>query len=65
MTQVITRTASVWMTTEHVALDLGVKPDTVHKWRQRNQGPPYYQFEGKVLYDRDEVQDWKKRQRRA
>lgn len=62
MTQAID---SPWMTTEEVAEELGIKAQTAHKWRQRQQGPPYYQFEGKVLYDRDEVLAWKRQQRRA
>lgn len=38
--------------TRGAAIILGISPDLVKKWRQRGQGPDYYQFEegGPIVY---------------
>ncbi|PLS24350.1 helix-turn-helix domain-containing protein [Bifidobacterium imperatoris] len=51
-----------YMTTVEVADLLGVKPDTVRKWRQSvGMGPKWTRWPGSrlVRYERSEVERWK------
>ena len=51
------------LSTKEVAKMLRMKADTVAKWRKQDKGPPYYDIEGKILYDADELMKWLKERR--
>ncbi len=42
-------------TTTELANKLGLKPQTLRKWRWQKKGPPYLKIGGKVLYDPEEI----------
>ena len=52
-------------TTEELAVKLRLKPDTLHKWRQRDQGPRYFRIGARVYYHGEEVNEWLQQQREA
>lgn len=41
-----------------VAEFLGIKHNTVEKWRYQSRGPAYYKIRGRVFYDWNDVYDW-------
>lgn len=51
--------------TRDAATILGVKPDRLEKWRQRDQGPDYLQYEdyGYVRYENSALKEFKSRHR--
>lgn len=53
---------SQMITTEEVAEIVGRPATTVHKWRNKGEGPPYRQLVegGKVEYVKSEVLKWLK-----
>lgn len=48
-------TVRVMLTPEEAAKYLGVKPQTLAKWRHRKIGPNHTKLVGAVRYDRDEL----------
>ena len=50
-------------TTEELAKKLRLKADTLHKWRQRDQGPKYFRIGGRIYYHGEEVNEWLDAQR--
>ena len=48
-----------WLPTPVVAAMLGMKPQTLEKWRCEGKGPPFRRFSRKVVrYERALVQAW-------
>ncbi len=48
-----------WLTTVEVALLLGVRPQTLEKWRSQGKGPPFRKASRRVVrYDQTAVADW-------
>jgi len=47
------------LTTSDVATLLKVSQQTIYRWRNANQGPPFLQLEGSIRYRRADVQAWK------
>lgn len=50
--------ASAKFTTEELALELKRSPATLMRWRRQRIGPPYIRLQGRVLYDRNQVESW-------
>ena len=46
------------LTTDEAAEVLGVKPDTLYRWRRLNRGPRYVQSKGFVRYTLDSINAW-------
>lgn len=46
------------LTTSDVATLLKVSNQTVYRWCNVNQGPPFIQIEGSIRYRRADVQAW-------
>ena len=42
--------------TSDAAQQLGVDPSTMFAWRQKNTGPQYYRFGGRVLYALEDIE---------
>jgi predicted DNA-binding transcriptional regulator AlpA len=50
-----------WIKAKDVAEMIGVRTNTVHKWRKRKKGPPFYAMpHGRVRYLKSEVLQWMK-----
>jgi Helix-turn-helix domain len=50
-----------YLTTNQLALQLGLKPQTLRKWRLRGLGPDYIRLSGsrgRVVYAADAVTRW-------
>ncbi|WP_027081498.1 helix-turn-helix transcriptional regulator [Luteimonas mephitis] len=50
------------LTTEELAIELKRSEATLLRWRRLRIGPPYLRLQGRVLYDRQKVQDWIEKQ---
>jgi hypothetical protein len=46
------------ITTEEFAELVRCAPQTPRKWRVNGSGPPYLRVAGRILYRRDDVEDW-------
>ena len=46
------------MTTQELAIELKRTPETLIRWRRLRAGPPYQRMQGRVLYDRQQVERW-------
>lgn len=46
------------LTTRELAAELKRAPETLIRWRRLRTGPPYQRVQGRVLYDRNQVQRW-------
>lgn len=44
---------------------MGLPPKTLDNWRHLGNGPPYYKFNGRILYDDAEVDAWCAERRRT
>lgn len=44
--------------TETLAERLGVKPQTLRKWRMQGKGPDFHEFEGIIRYSADAVRTY-------
>ena len=53
---------SEWMTRPELASELGLTIDTLARWASRRIGPPCVKAGRKVLYRRESVRDWLRRQ---
>ena len=51
------------LTTQELAAELKRTPETILRWRRLRTGPPYLRVQGRVLYDRADVEAWLTRQR--
>lgn len=40
------------------ALGVAVRASTLQKWRQRDEGPPWWRAVGSVYYPRDKLRAW-------
>ncbi len=47
-----------WLTSDAFAEWLGLRPQTIRKWRVRGEGPPYVRLGCRVLYRRSDVEPW-------
>jgi hypothetical protein len=46
------------LTTRELALELKRSPETLERWRRLRIGPPFLRVQGRVLYDRNQVEAW-------
>lgn len=46
------------LTTRELATELKRAPETVARWRRLRIGPPFQRLNGRVLYDRHQVETW-------
>lgn len=46
------------LTTQEVAKILRTTPGYLNNLRMRGEGPPYYKFSRRVLFDGDELDEW-------
>lgn len=46
------------LTTNELAAELKRSPQTITRWRRLRVGPPYLRLQGRVLYDRKQVEAW-------
>ncbi|MGH8074970.1 MAG: helix-turn-helix domain-containing protein [Lysobacter sp.] len=46
------------LTTKELASELKRSPETLLRWRRQRIGPPYLRVQGRVLYDRNQVEAW-------
>lgn len=46
------------MTTAELSEELKRSPETIIRWRRLRIGPPYIRLQGRVLYDRAQVEKW-------
>lgn len=46
------------LTTTELAAELKRSPATIMRWRRQRMGPPYLRVQGRVLYDRRQVEAW-------
>lgn len=46
------------LTTSELALELKRAPETLVRWRRLRVGPPFLRIQGRVLYDRRQVEAW-------
>ena len=44
---------------KELAYELGVRQDTLMRWRQAKIGPPYYREVNRIFYYREEVETWR------
>lgn len=49
------------LTTRELAAELKRAPETLVRWRRLRIGPPYQRIQGRVLYDRKQVERWLER----
>ena len=49
---------SGWISRSALALELGVCEETLRRWADARQGPPYIRAGRKILYRRSAVLDW-------
>lgn len=54
-----------WMTRAELAADLHVSIDTLARWETRRIGPPLVRVGRRVLYRREGVRDWLRKQERG
>jgi hypothetical protein len=50
------------LTTTELAAELKRAPETIMRWRRLRVGPPFLRLQGRVLYDRQQVDAWLKAQ---
>jgi len=50
------------LTTAELASELKRSPETIMRWRRQRSGPPYLRIQGRVLYDRAQVENWLQQQ---
>ena len=50
----------VFLNTYELAKRWNKSPRTLENWRGKNQGPNYYKIGGKVLYDREYIEQYEK-----
>ena len=58
-------TQTVPLTTSEAADLLRRRPPTLERWRRQRIGPPFYRINGRVAYDRDDIEAWLVEQKRA
>lgn len=46
------------LTTAELAAELKRTAHTLERWRRLRIGPPYLRLQGRVLYDRQAVEQW-------
>jgi hypothetical protein len=46
------------LTTRELAAELKRSPETLERWRRLRIGPPFLRVQGRVLYDRHQVEAW-------
>lgn len=46
------------LTTRELATELKRTPHTLERWRRTRIGPPWIRLQGRVLYDRQQVEKW-------
>jgi hypothetical protein len=46
------------LTTRELAIELKRSPETLERWRRLRIGPPFLRLQGRVLYDRQQVENW-------
>lgn len=46
------------LTTAELASELKRNPHTLARWRRQRIGPPWIRLQGRVLYDRHQVEAW-------
>ncbi|WP_407352034.1 helix-turn-helix transcriptional regulator [Luteimonas sp. R10] len=46
------------LTTRELATKLKRSPETLERWRRLRSGPPFLRVQGRVLYDRSQVEKW-------
>lgn len=51
------------LTTGELAVELKRTPETLRRWRRDGSGPPFIRLQGRVLYDRADVESWLRQQR--
>lgn len=51
------------LTTGELAAELHRSTETVKRWRRERKGPPFLRLQGRVLYDRADVEAWLQQQR--
>lgn len=54
-----------WMTRAELAAELGVSTDTLARWETRRIGPPIVRVGRRVLYRREAVREWLRKQERS
>lgn len=54
---------STKLTTLQLAVELNRSPETLVRWRRLRCGPPFVRMQGRVLYDRNDVERWLDAQR--
>lgn len=47
-----------WLTTDELAAELKVSPETVRDWRKKRIGPAATKFVGAVRYSRIDINRW-------
>jgi hypothetical protein len=53
------------LTSQQLAGQLKVTPQTLLNWRHREQGPPYYRIVNRIVYYQHEVDEWRAQTRWA
>lgn len=52
------------MSNQEAAAYLGIKPDTLRKWRVRCMGPAYHRYgAGRTFYRKEDLDEWLKDKR--
>ena len=46
------------LSTKETAEILNRKPDTVHRWRKRDFGPPFIKVGRSIFYEEDAILEW-------
>lgn len=49
-----------FLTQKDIQDDIGVTRKTLWNWRQKGKGPPWEEVCGRIIYDRDSYEKWKR-----
>ncbi|MCP3960300.1 MAG: helix-turn-helix domain-containing protein [bacterium] len=60
-----TETTSPFLTTQEAARYLRLRPSTLARWRSVGGGPPFRKFGGRVVYSREELEEYAEAGRRV